>query len=524
MELPNNAGSQGLLHSDADARRGPEVETEEAINLTKRGSNSSEGSSTIVVDAPGDESNSSGLTDLLEDAVDRNAEGVRRRRQNGERHNRIAFLSNGTFGDIRPFVEVALLLRERGYEVALFTNANLIEYCHKRGLRAVPTFADNQELLHTAGGLSGRNMFDHSKEFLHYAAKWREENASTCRPWLTALNEFAPDVIVCGSNSWGHGMQYESAKQVPAINVFMNRQSLDAFDVTLLLKPPRPVIMAVSELVDPTPLPQVAHMYRTSEWAPKDEHRSNSSGFQALADAGSIKALEAFLARCRRKSERPVVIGWGSMIPREMSGASLLGLALRSLKRARKPGVVVGGWAQLDKIGQAFVEGKLADDPEFAKDHQALAEFALENVCFVSSAPHEWLFRQAACIVHHGGNGTTHAALRSGRGQVVVPVFGDQFDNALAIKRLQVGSAAGNDETVPIQRLKPAEVAGAILLASSPEVEMAASEIALKMQEDDGAAEAASLIATFVEHDLDSGNWHRALEQSRPHVSEQPPS
>jgi hypothetical protein len=41
--------------------------------------------------------------------------------------------------------------------------------------------------------------------------------------------------------------------------------------------------------------------------------------------------------------------------------------------------------------------------------------------------PHDWLFPQVSCVVHHGGAGTTAAGLRAGRASVVVPFFGDQF-------------------------------------------------------------------------------------------------
>ncbi|NIW49113.1 MAG: glycosyltransferase, partial [Gammaproteobacteria bacterium] len=40
--------------------------------------------------------------------------------------------------------------------------------------------------------------------------------------------------------------------------------------------------------------------------------------------------------------------------------------------------------------------------------------------------PHQWLFPRMATIVHHGGAGTTAAALRAGVPSVIVPYFADQ--------------------------------------------------------------------------------------------------
>jgi rhamnosyltransferase subunit B len=53
-------------------------------------------------------------------------------------------------------------------------------------------------------------------------------------------------------------------------------------------------------------------------------------------------------------------------------------------------------------------------------------------------APHAGLFPRAAAIVHHGGVGTTAAALRAGRPMLVVPHAHDQPDNADRCRRLGV--------------------------------------------------------------------------------------
>ena len=41
-------------------------------------------------------------------------------------------------------------------------------------------------------------------------------------------------------------------------------------------------------------------------------------------------------------------------------------------------------------------------------------------------APHTWLFPQVSVVVHHGGVGTTTAALKAGRTSVIVPFNFDQ--------------------------------------------------------------------------------------------------
>ncbi|XP_027331038.1 sterol 3-beta-glucosyltransferase isoform X2 [Abrus precatorius] len=48
-------------------------------------------------------------------------------------------------------------------------------------------------------------------------------------------------------------------------------------------------------------------------------------------------------------------------------------------------------------------------------------------LCFSGSVPYDWLFPKCAAVIHHGGSGTTAAALQSGTPQVVCPFMLDQF-------------------------------------------------------------------------------------------------
>ncbi|WP_371154318.1 glycosyltransferase [Jannaschia sp. 2305UL9-9] len=59
-------------------------------------------------------------------------------------------------------------------------------------------------------------------------------------------------------------------------------------------------------------------------------------------------------------------------------------------------------------------------------------------------AAHAPLFPMAAAVVHHGGIGSTAEAMRAGRPQLILPVGGDQPDNAMRVKR------AGLAEVIPI--------------------------------------------------------------------------
>lgn len=110
-----------------------------------------------------------------------------------------------------------------------------------------------------------------------------------------------------------------------------------------------------------------------------------------------------------------------------------------------------------------------------------------EGDCLILNyAPHSALFPHAAAIIHHGGIGTTGQALRAGRVQLVVPHFGDQFDNAdrvqsagggLTIRREHFGGDIG---TEMIDRI-----------LSWPQMAAAADRMARIVAEEKGAETAA---------------------------------
>ena len=102
--------------------------------------------------------------------------------------------------------------------------------------------------------------------------------------------------------------------------------------------------------------------------------------------------------------ERPgavVSIGFGSM--RTQEPATLRALVEQAVADAGVRAVLLTGW------------GALTADASTS-----------DRVFIAESVPHEWLFSRVAATVHHGGAGTTGAALRAGVPTVVVPFGADQ--------------------------------------------------------------------------------------------------
>ena len=115
-------------------------------------------------------------------------------------------------------------------------------------------------------------------------------------------------------------------------------------------------------------------------------------------------------------------------------------IALAALAKTGQRGILLTGWGGICA----------ADLPETV--------FKLE------SASHDWLFPRMAAIVHHGGAGTSAAALRAGVPSVVVPFFGDQPFWAHRLLQLGVSPAP-----IPKSSLTVDKLAEAIAIAVSDE-------------------------------------------------------
>jgi rhamnosyltransferase subunit B len=115
-------------------------------------------------------------------------------------------------------------------------------------------------------------------------------------------------------------------------------------------------------------------------------------------------------------------------------------------------------------------------------------------------APHAELFPRAAAIVHHGGVGTTGQGLASGRPMLVVPHSHDQPDNADRCVRL------GVSQTIDAREYRAPRVANALrALLERPAYASRAGDVAAIVRQEHGARAAADVIAG----EIDRGDRRR---------------
>lgn len=114
------------------------------------------------------------------------------------------------------------------------------------------------------------------------------------------------------------------------------------------------------------------------------------------------------------------------------------------------------------------------------------------NIKVIGKMSHDQLFRFASCVIHHGGAGTTASVLYSGKPNIIVPHFGDQYFWAREIKRLGAGTRVRKSRW-------PEKVHSAVLRVEQNSAMRANTErLAKTLQQESGRSEAVRLLENFV--------------------------
>ena len=188
-------------------------------------------------------------------------------------------------------------------------------------------------------------------------------------------------------------------------------------------------------------------------WQPSDLIDAVQPGACILPDERPLPdGLEAFL----QAGPPPVYVGFGSIAVAEETARA----AIEAIRAHGRRVVIAQGWAELVPIDDW-------DD------------------CFaIGEVNQQALFARVAAAMHHGGAGTTIAAVRAGTPQVIVPQIGDQPYWARRIAELGMGAA--HDGPTPTTET----LSAALKIALAPQVRVRAAEMAEEVR-GDGAMQAA---------------------------------
>jgi UDP:flavonoid glycosyltransferase YjiC (YdhE family) len=169
------------------------------------------------------------------------------------------------------------------------------------------------------------------------------------------------------------------------------------------------------------------------------------------------EALREYLAA----GPKPVYIGFGSMV--SSNATSFTKTILAAVKKSGQRAVLASGWGGLS--GEESTQS--------------------EQIFFLRHAPHDWLFPRMSAAVHHGGAGTTAAAVRAGIPSVIVPFYGDQPFWSRCLNRQGVAPPAVERKTMTAETL-----ASAVEATQHPAMIQKAVALGSAVRAEDGVGEA----------------------------------
>lgn len=394
----------------------------------------------------------------------------------------------GTRGDVQPAVVAARALEAAGHRCECFVPPNLAGWVRSFGLTTTAVGLDYAAVIHAAS--EGR-FFD----LLKVLRQLRGEIDAQVDAMQAAAGR--ADVIV-GSSVFAAGQLLADLHRVPyrflALSPFilpsrehpapfvghqrlppwLNALSwrlnerlwaaflagpLDARRRALGLPPSRGVwpallsdagLLASEPSIFPLPAPLVADPRKTMVQV----------GALYLDEQTALSPpVEAFLAA----GPPPVYVGFGSMGDRRP--ARTVRAVLDAARAAKTRLLLSRGWA-----------------------HFAL-EAPREDVLLIDVEPHAALFPRCAAVVHHGGIGTTHAALRAGVPQLVVPHLLDQHYTAHRIELGGVGLGLPHRS-----RLEGPSLGAALDRVRAPAMRERAREVSTRLTLDAEARVVAALV------------------------------
>jgi UDP:flavonoid glycosyltransferase YjiC (YdhE family) len=191
--------------------------------------------------------------------------------------------------------------------------------------------------------------------------------------------------------------------------------------------------------------------------------------------------LKAFL----EAGPTPIYVGFGSIVVDNQ--IKLTKTVFEAIQKSGQRAIISRGWGNLG------VEG--VDVPD--------------GILVIGSCPHDWLFRQVSCVIHHGGAGTTAAGLALGRPTIIIPFFGDQEFWGRIVAKAGAGSFP-----IPHKQLTADKLSTAIEMALRDSTKERAQEIAKKMANESGVQEG---VCSFHRH-LNMKRLQCAICPSRPAV------
>ncbi len=408
---------------------------------------------------------------------------------------RISIHTLGTRGDVQPYLALALELRRRGHQVQIAAPVQFETMVAERGIPFAPLPGDFLDLLDSPQGkaaVAGGRGFSAGFKLLKYV---RPLMFQLMNDEWEAVKTFTPNLIL------GH------PKSIAAPHL------AEATSCPFILASPVPGLTPTAAFPSPIlpfenlgPLNRASHSLMANSANMLFGHTVRRWRTTTLGLAGRLRRNgTAGTLYAYSRHVLPVPPDWGDDVL--VSGYWFLPhdewqppLELAAFLAEGDPPIYVGfgSMPAIDplKITATFLEGlaKTGKRGLLASGRGAWGDRNLpSNVRTIAEAPHDWLLPRVAAVIHHGGAGTTAAALRAGKPTAICPFFGDQPFWAKCIAKLGLGPPPLNRKT-----LSPDSVAEAIRFMDDPRVRRRAQDMAQRIGQENGVVRAVDFIEAKV--------------------------
>lgn len=404
---------------------------------------------------------------------------------------KLLFLAFGSRGDVQPLVPLCIALRDAGYTVQLAAGSNFKGWVESKGIEFVDVGVDIEALMNSD---TGKEWIENSSSSSLQEAKNMKRIFDDHTPVMgDEILRISPETDVLISNLPTFGIAHTVAEMMgkkhirimlapltPSSNAdatmvptvprrknplnrlsgyigiyftyWMNKDAINAFRQKVGQKKwgfgdfarawnQMPVLYGVSPLLIPPDPKWNEDTVVTGFWFDKIDE-----GWQPPAP----------LADFLQKYPASVYIGFGSMSTKNPEAT--MKIMVDALRQSGQAGIIYSGWAGLR------------------------ANELPDNILLIDGAPHDWLFPRMAAVVHHGGAGTTAAALRAGVPATIVSHMADQPYWGRRVYELGVGA-----KPIPRHELSTERLAAAITeMVSSPEMKAKAAALGERIRQEKG--------------------------------------
>ncbi|RTE81520.1 hypothetical protein BHE90_003977 [Fusarium euwallaceae] len=418
----------------------------------------------------------------------------------------------GSRGDVQPFVALGQVLKNTyGHRVRLATHPTFKDFVQENGLeffsiggdpsRLMAFMVKNPGLMPGFRSLLGGEVGERRRDVAEYIQGcWRSCYKAGDGMDLGASDDdisepearpFVADCIIANPPSFAHIHCTEKLGIPLHIMFTMPCSPTQAF--------PHPLANIQSSNADPQLTNYISYsMIEVLSWQALGDiinrFRAKCLGLDPVSmiwGPGMLQRLKIPHTYCWSPALIPKPKDWGSHV--SVSGFYLLNLAsdytpppeLQAFLDAGPPPIYIGFGSIVLDDPNAMTElifkavGKTGQRVLLSKGWGGMGADELhipDGVFMLGNVPHDWLFKQVSCVVHHGGAGTTAAGITAGRPTLVIPFFGDQpFWGAM------VARAGAGPDPIPHKQLTVDKLAEAINFCLKPSSLERARELASKM-------------------------------------------